>query len=71
MSTTGPDRVRHAPSPPPSAPTAPGDEAAVMVSAAAQRAAELARIAGEAWDDCTRDVDVEAELLARRNASGQ
>jgi len=42
-----------------------------MVSAAAQRAAELARIAGEAWDDCTRDVDVEAELLARRNASGQ
>ncbi len=34
-----------------------------------RRAAALAQIAQEAWHDCAQDV--EAELEARRNASGQ
>lgn len=41
------------------------------LSEVARRAAELARIAQQAWAHCAQDVDIEAELEARRNAGGQ
>jgi hypothetical protein len=47
------------------------DPASAALSEASRRAAELARIAASALQHCTSDVDVEAELEARRNASGQ
>lgn len=70
MSTNPPDRVRRAP-PPVTLPSAPADAAAAAHSELSRRAADLARIADEAWEDCTKDVDIEGELAARRNASGQ
>lgn len=52
-------------------PTGGAATEAAAISDLARRAAELAKIAQEAWHDCAADVDIEAELEARRNASGQ
>lgn len=55
----------------PAAAPADPDSPTQATSDVSRRAADLARIAQQAWEHCTDDVDIEAELEARRNASGQ